>query len=163
VAERTAMAISAHHGEMVGQRALGLPPYRALAGDVRRAPPLRNDALQTHVAGVTPDLRAVTLDALGELKPGRSLARHVREDGAAVLSSRARMSSPSRCMRSKATSTAGVAFLRASAARSAKKSERPSSPTTMASPSITALRTFKVESARAMLGMRSAQLCPRRV
>jgi hypothetical protein len=33
----------------------------------------------------------------------------------------------------------------------------------MASPSITALRTFKVESARAMLGMRSAQLCPRRV
>ena len=93
--------------------------------------------------------RQSLIDALGELKPGRSPSHHISEDGAAVLKS-----SPSRCMRSNATSTARGASLRASAACSEKKSESPSSPTTTASPSITALRTFSPSRARAMLCMR---------
>ena len=84
-AKRAARWVSAHHGEMIGEGALGLAPYRALAGDVRRAASFRDDALQAHVAGVPPDLRPVALDTFGELNPRRSLAHHVLKDGAAVL------------------------------------------------------------------------------
>ena len=92
----------------------------------------------------SPHLRAIALDALRELNPRHSPSHHISEDGAAVL----KLASGA-CPRHRGVgdrrrqSTARGAFFRASAACEGKKSERPSSPTTMASPSITALRTFK--------------------
>jgi hypothetical protein len=110
---------------------------------------------------VTRQTRGITRDAFGKLEPGHSLAHHVRQDGAAVIKLATahvlavevnEIEGDEPGPRGALAGARGVEGEKVRGAVLADSDGLPS-----------ALRTFKALRARAILGMRSAQLCPRRV
>ena len=70
-----------YHGRRV--RVLHFEPIGRAAGAVARAEPLRDDAFESHLAGVGEDSRAVALDMLVEPDAGAGLGHRRCERGLA--------------------------------------------------------------------------------
>ncbi|MGC1577027.1 MAG: hypothetical protein WA813_13060 [Beijerinckiaceae bacterium] len=112
---------------------------------------------------MTRQTRGITRDAFGKLEPGHSLARHVRQDGAAVIKLATAHVLAVEVNEIEGDELGPRGALAGARGVEGEKVRGAVLADSDGLPSITALRTFKALRARAILGMRSAQLCPRRV